>query len=88
MSPAVGLVFVSCLTYAVWRRRWPVLMNLAVRRQTLCLDTSSCRMLTLAELAHAIPRSSYLFWCVLANVRQTLLVAMEEGRDPYGVMIR
>src|SRR4029077_19271018 len=48
-------------TASVWRRRRPVLMNLAASRHWLCFDTSSCRILPLADLANAIPRSSYLF---------------------------
>ena len=36
---------------SVWRRRRPVLMNLAASRHWLCFDTSSCRILPLADLA-------------------------------------
>ena len=38
---------------SVWRRRRPVLMNLAASRHWLCFDTSSCRILPLADLANA-----------------------------------
>jgi hypothetical protein len=72
---------------SVWRRRRPVLMNLAASRHWLCFDTSSCRILPLADLANAIPRSSYLFGVSGPDVRPTLLVALEQDRDPYAVMI-
>jgi hypothetical protein len=41
----------------------------------------------LAELANAIPRSSYLFGVSWPDVRRTLLVAVEQNGDPYAVMI-
>ncbi len=41
----------------------------------------------LAELANAIPRSSYLFGVSWPDVRRTLLVAVEQKGDPYAVMI-
>jgi len=63
-------------TASVWRRRRPVLMNLAASRHWLCFDTSSCRILPLADLANAIPRSSYLFGVSWPDVRRTLLVAV------------
>jgi hypothetical protein len=44
-------------------------------------------MLAMAELANAIPRSSYLFGVSWPDVRRTLLVALEQDGDPYGVMI-
>jgi hypothetical protein len=72
---------------SVWRRRRPVLMNLAASRHWLCFDTSSCRILPLADLANAIPRSSYLFRVSWPDVRRTLLVAVEQDSDPYAVMI-
>jgi hypothetical protein len=72
---------------SVWRRRRPVLMNLAASRHWLCFDTSSCRILPLADLANAIPRSSYLFGVSWPDVRRTLLVAVEQDSDPYAVMI-
>ena len=54
------------------------LMNLAASRHWLCFDTSSCRILPLADLANAIPRSSYLFGASWPDVRRTLLVAVEQ----------
>jgi hypothetical protein len=41
----------------------------------------------LAELANAIPRSSYLFGVSWPDVHRTLLVDIEQDGDPYGVMI-
>ena len=66
---------------SVWRRRRSVLMNLAASRHWLCFDTSSCRILPLADLANAIPRSSYLFGASWPDVRRTLLVAVEQDSD-------
>ena len=43
--------------------------------------------MALAELANAIPRSSYLFGVSWPDVRRTLLVAVEQNGDPYAVMI-
>ena len=80
----VGLLpYIS--TASVWRR--PVLMNLSASRHWLCFDTSLCRTLPLADLANAIPRSSYLFGVSWPDVRRTLLVAVEQDSDPYAVMI-
>jgi hypothetical protein len=72
---------------SVWRRRRSVLMNLAASRHWLCFDTSSCRILPLADLANAIPRSSYLFGASWPDVRRTLLVAVEQDSDSWAVMI-
>jgi hypothetical protein len=44
-------------------------------------------LLPLADLANAIPRSSYLFGVSWPDVRRTLLVAVEQDSDPYAVMI-
>ena len=56
----------------------------------LCIDTSSCRLVTLAELtasANAIPRRSYLFGASWPDVRRTLLMAVEQDGDPFAVMV-
>lgn len=82
----VGLLpYIS--TASVWQRHRPVLMNLAASRHRLCIDTSSCRTLALADVANAIPRSNYLFGVSWPDVRRTLLVAVEQEGDPYAVMI-
>jgi hypothetical protein len=44
-------------------------------------------MLTLADLANAIPGSNYLFGVSWPDVRRTLVVALELNGDPYTVMI-
>ena len=72
---------------SVWRRRRPVLTNLASSRHRLCFDTSSCRIVPLADLANAIPRSSYLFGVSWPTVRRTLVATVEQNGDPYAVMI-
>jgi hypothetical protein len=72
---------------SVWRRRRPVFTNLAASRDRLCLDTSSCRIVPLADLANAIPRSSYLFGVSWPAVRRTLVATVEQNGDPYAVMI-
>jgi hypothetical protein len=43
--------------------------------------------LALADVANAIPRSSYLFGVSWPDVRRTLVVAVEQDGDPYPVMI-
>jgi hypothetical protein len=72
---------------SVWQQRRPVIKDLAASRHRLCIDTSLCRTVALAELANAIPRSSYLFGVSWPDVRRTLLVAVEQNGDPYAVMI-
>jgi len=72
---------------SVWRRRRPILTNLAASRHQLCIDTASCRTVALADLVDAIPRSSYLFGVSWPVVRRSLLVAIEQNGDPYAVMI-
>ena len=72
---------------SVWRRRRPVITNLGANRHRLCIDTSSCRMVPLADLANAIPRRSYLFGVSWPDVGATLLVTLEQDGDPYAVMI-
>ena len=64
-----------------------MIKDLAASRHRLCIDTSLCRTVALAELANAIPRSSYLFGVSWPDVRRTLLVAVEQNGDPYAVMI-
>jgi hypothetical protein len=64
-----------------------VIKDLAASRHRLCIDTSLCRTVALAELANAIPRSSYLFGVSWPDVRRTLLVAVEQNGDPDAVMI-
>jgi hypothetical protein len=61
---------------SVWRRRRPVITNLGANRHRLCIDTSSCRMVPLADLANAIPRRSYLFGVSWPDVGATLLVTL------------
>jgi len=72
---------------SVWRQGRPVFTNLAASRHRLWFDTSSCRIVPLADLANAIPRHSYLFGVSWPAVRRTLLVAVEQNGDPYAVMI-
>jgi hypothetical protein len=72
---------------SVWQRRRPVFPNLASSRYRLCFDTSSCRIVPLADLADAIPRSSYLFGVSWPVVRRTLVATVEQNGDPYAVMI-
>jgi hypothetical protein len=72
---------------SVWQRHRPVLTNLAANRNRLCIDTTSCRNLALADLAEAIPRGNYLFGVSWPVVRRSLLVAIEQNGDPYVVMI-
>ena len=83
---AIGLLpYISIAS--VWQQRRPVIKDLAASRHRLCIDTSLCRTVALAELANAIPRSSYLFGVSWPDVRRTLLVAVEQNGDPYAVMI-
>jgi hypothetical protein len=83
---AVGLLpYISIPS--VWQQVRPVIKDLAASRHRLCIDTSLCRTVALAELANAIPRSSYLFGVSWPDVRRTLLVAVEQNGDPYAVMI-
>jgi hypothetical protein len=83
---AVGLLpYISIAS--VWQQRRPVIKDLAASRHRLCIDTSLCRTVALAELANAIPRSSYLFGVSWPDVRRTLLVAVEQNGDPYAIMI-
>ena len=73
---AVGLLpYISIAS--VWQQRRPVIKDLAASRHRLCIDTSLCRTVALAELANAIPRSSYLFGVSWPDVRRTLLVAVQ-----------
>jgi hypothetical protein len=75
---------------SVWQRRRPVLTDLSACRQRVRVDTSSCRMVALGNLinsVNAIPRSSYLFGASWPHVRRTLLVTVEQGGDPYAVMV-
>lgn len=72
---------------SVWQQRRPVLTDLSPYRQRLRVDTYSCRVVALGDLinsVNAIPRSSYLFGASWPHVRQTLLVTVEQGGDPYG----
>jgi hypothetical protein len=82
----VGLLPYISIT-SVWQQRRPVITDLAASRHRLCIDTSSCRTVELADLANTIPRTSYLFGASWPYVRRTLLVAMEQDGDPYAVMI-
>ena len=81
---SVGLLpYISIVS--VWQRRRPVVTNLGACHHRLCIDTSSCRLVTLAELtasANAIPRRSYLFGASWPDVRRTLLMAVEQDGDP------
>jgi hypothetical protein len=71
---AVGLLAYISIA-SVWQQRRPVIKDLAASRHRLSIDTSLCRTVALAELANAIPRSSYLFDVSWPDVRRTLLVA-------------
>jgi hypothetical protein len=72
---------------SVWHRRRPMMPDLSACRHQLLIDTSSCRMVALADLTTAIPRSSYLFGVSWPDVRRTLLVAVERKGDPFAVLI-
>jgi hypothetical protein len=72
---------------SVWRRRRPIFTNFSAGRHRLCFDTSSCRIVPLADLVDAIPRSSYLFGVSWPAVRRTLVATVEQNGDPYAVMI-
>jgi len=72
---------------SVWQQRRPVITDLAASRHRLTIDTSSCRMVALGDVASVISRSSYLFGVSWPDVRRTLLVAVEQDGDPYAVMI-
>jgi hypothetical protein len=74
---------------SVWRRKRPVVTDLTACRYQLTIDTSSCRTVGLEDLTsstNAIPRSSYLFRASWRHVRRTLLVAVEQGDDPFAVV--
>jgi len=61
---AVGLLpYISIAS--VWQQRRPVIKDLAASRHRLCIDASLYRTVALAELANAIPRSSYLWEIIL-----------------------
>jgi hypothetical protein len=68
---------------SVWQQRRPVITDLAASRHRLTIDTSSCRMVALGDVASVISRSSYLFGVSWPDVRRTLLVAVEQDGDPY-----
>ena len=68
---------------SVWQQRRPVITDLAASRHRLTIDTSSCRMVALGDVASVISRSSYLFGVSWPDVRRTLLVAVEQDDDPY-----
>src|ERR1700758_1659430 len=72
---------------SVWQQRRPVITDLAASRHRLTIDTSSCRMVALGDVASVISRSSYLFGVSWPDVRRTLLVAVEQDGDPYAIMI-
>ena len=72
---------------SVWQQRRAVITDLAASRHRLTIDTSSCRMVALGDVASVISRSSYLFGVSWPDVRRTLLVAVEQDGDPYAVMI-
>ena len=86
VSIGVGLLpYISIAS--VWQQRRPVITDLAASRHRLTIDTSSCRMVALGDVASVISRSSYLFGASWPDVRRTLLVAVEQDGDPYAVMI-
>jgi hypothetical protein len=75
---------------SVWQRQRPVMTDLAACSHGMTIDTTSCRTVALEDLtsgANAIPRSSYLFGASWRHVRRTLLVAVEQGGDPFAVMV-
>ena len=64
-----------------------MITDLAASQHRLTIDTSSCRMVALGDVAGVISRSSYLFGVSWPDVRRTILVAVEQDGDPYAVMI-
>src|SRR5271166_5911587 len=54
---------------SVWQQRRPVITDLAASRHRLTIDTSSCRMVALGDVASVISRSSYLFGVSWPDVR-------------------
>ena len=68
---------------SVWQQRRPVITDLAASRHRLTIDTSSCRMVALGDVASVISRSSYLFGVSWPDVRRILMVAVEQDGDPY-----
>ena len=62
---AVGLLpYISIAS--VWQQRRPVIKDLGASHHRLCIDTSLCRTVALAELANDILRKQLPFRCVLA----------------------
>jgi hypothetical protein len=75
---------------SVWRKRRPVIMNLAAYRDRVSIDTTSFRMVALGEVVrndNAIPRNSYLFGVSWPHVCRSLVLAMEQDGDPYAVIV-
>jgi hypothetical protein len=75
---------------SVWQQRRPVVTDLAAYRHRLRIDTTTCQTVALGDLVastHAIPRRSYLFSASWRDVQRTLLMAVEQGGDPYAVMV-
>jgi hypothetical protein len=63
----IGIGLLPYISIAsVWRRHRPVPTNLAASRHRLRIDTSSCRMVPLADLANTISKKQLPFWCVPA----------------------
>ena|SRR5208282_5597722 len=58
---------------SIWQQRRPLITDLAACRHRLTIDTSSCRMVALGDVASVISRSSYLFGVSWPDVRRTLL---------------
>jgi hypothetical protein len=87
----VGVGLLPYISIAsVWRKRRPVVTDLAAYRRHLRIDTTSCCTVALGELTsshNVIPRSSYLFGASWPDVRRTLLVTVEQEGDPYAVMV-
>jgi hypothetical protein len=87
----IGVGLLPYLSIAsVWQKRRPVAADFAVYRRQLRIDTKSCRTEMLGDLPanyNGIPRSCYLFGASWPHVRETLLLALEQDGDPFGVLV-
>ena len=87
----IGIGLLPYISIAsVWQKQRPVATNFAAYRRQLRIDTRSCRTEMLGGLTanyNGIPRSYYLFGASWPHVRETLLVAIEQDGDPFGVLV-
>jgi hypothetical protein len=75
---------------SVWQKRRPVAADLAAYRRRLRIDTTVCRTEMLGDLTakyNGIPRSYYLFGASWPHVRETLVLAVKQEGDPFGVLV-